>query len=123
MGHGKKVLAADFNVDGFHLATGGDDHTVRIWDLRRKAAAYTLPAHSSLIGDVRWAPGTGEALATASFDGAVKVWCARDWSCLAELTAHDGKAMSVDFGPERDDGALVSSGFDRTFKLWAPEWE
>lgn len=123
MGHGKKVLAADFNVDGFHLATGGDDHTVRIWDLRRKAAAYTLPAHSSLIGDVRWAPDTGEALATASFDGSVKVWCARDWSCLAELTAHDGKAMSVDFGPKRDDGALVSSGFDRTFKLWAPEWE
>jgi WD40 repeat protein len=32
------VLSASFSPNGYHLATGSDDNTVRIWDLRRKAA-------------------------------------------------------------------------------------
>jgi len=118
LGHGKKVLAAAFGPDGFHLATGGDDHTVRIWDLRRKVAAYVLPAHSSLISDLRWAPSSGEALATASFDGTVKLWSTRDWTLKNTLEAHDGKAMSADFGCGMDDGRVYTAGYDRTFKVW-----
>ena len=38
----------------FGLASGSDDHTVRLWDLRKKKCAYTLPAHSSLISHVRF---------------------------------------------------------------------
>ena len=98
------------------------DKMVRVWDLRRKVSAYVLPAHSSLISDVRWAPSTGEALATASFDGTVKLWAARDWSLRATLEAHDGKAMSVDFARcgAGDGDTLFTAGYDRTFKVWQP---
>mmetsp|Transcript_6613 Transcript_6613/g.20650 ORF Transcript_6613/g.20650 Transcript_6613/m.20650 type:complete len:472 (-) Transcript_6613:44-1459(-) len=117
LGHGKKVLAADFSPDGYRLATGSDDHAVRVWDLRRKVCDYVLPAHSSLVSDVRWAPRGGEALATAAFDGSIALWSTRDFSPLTTVAgAHDGKAMSIDF--LHDDLSLVSAGFDRTFKIW-----
>ena len=28
--------------------------------------------------------------------------------------------MAVDFGPQMDETSLVTSGYDRTFKLWQP---
>ena len=118
-GHSGKVLCLDWHRDGFHLASGSDDHTARAWDLRRKCEAYTLPAHSALIADVRWAPSSGEALITGAFDGSCRVWRHRDWALLNDLSAHDGKCMSCDFGPNLDDGVLVTAGYDRTFKLWA----
>jgi WD40 repeat protein len=40
--------------DRYQIATGSDDHTVRIWDLRKKNCAYTIPAHPSLVSNVRW---------------------------------------------------------------------
>ena len=54
IGHVKKITCADFSPNGWELATGSDDHTVRIWDLRKKACGYTLPAHTALISDLRY---------------------------------------------------------------------
>ena len=48
-GHVKMVLAVDFNSNGFHLATGSDDNSIRIWDLRKRATMYNIPAHSNCV--------------------------------------------------------------------------
>ena len=37
---------------GYHMASGSEDHTVRIWDLRKKQSLYTIPAHQSLVSQV-----------------------------------------------------------------------
>ena len=54
MGHVKGILSADFSANGFHLATGSSDNTVRLWDLRRKNCFYVLPAHIKLITSVKF---------------------------------------------------------------------
>jgi U4/U6 small nuclear ribonucleoprotein PRP4 len=46
---------------------------VRVWDLRKRACAYCLPAHRSLVSAVRWQPDAGHYLLTASYDATIKV--------------------------------------------------
>jgi U4/U6 small nuclear ribonucleoprotein PRP4 len=86
------------------IATGSDDHSVRVWDLRKKACAYTLPAHRSLVSAVRWQPGCGHYLLTASYDATLKAWSSRDWSLLKVLSGHEGKVMAADIAPAAGGG-------------------
>lgn len=51
-GHVKAVLALDFSPNGCQLASGSEDHTARVWDLRSRQSLYTLPAHSSTVSQV-----------------------------------------------------------------------
>lgn len=46
---------------------------MRVWDLRKKGCSYVLPAHRSLVSAVRFDPGDGHVLLTASYDSAIKV--------------------------------------------------
>lgn len=69
-----KVLGISFSPNGYHLATGGEDNTCRIWDLRKKKSFYTIPAHSNLISQVKFEPHEGYFLVTASYDMTAKVY-------------------------------------------------
>lgn len=52
----QSILALDFSPNGYHAASGSEDHSVRIWDLRKRGALYTIPAHQSLVSQVRLQP-------------------------------------------------------------------
>ncbi|TQE05822.1 hypothetical protein C1H46_008505 [Malus baccata] len=73
-GHVKKVLALSFSANGYYLATGGEDNTCRILDLRKRNSIYTIPAHSNLISQVKFEPQDGYFLVTASYDLTAKVY-------------------------------------------------
>lgn len=64
----------DFSPNGYHLATGSDDHTCRVWDLRKRQCLYIIPAHNSLISQVKYEPSDGYFLVTASFDNTSRVY-------------------------------------------------
>jgi U4/U6 small nuclear ribonucleoprotein PRP4 len=114
LGHAKRVLNAEFHPNGFQLATGGDDGTIKIWDLRRRKMAASLPAHSNLVTQLTFAK-SGEYLASSSFDGTAKLWSCRDWKMLNQLQGHEGKVTGVDL---LDNHTIVTSGFDKTLKMW-----
>lgn len=67
------MLGADFSPNGYHLATGGEDNTCRIWDLRKRKTLYIIPAHANLISQVKFEPHDGYFLVTASYDMTAKV--------------------------------------------------
>lgn len=69
-----QVFGMSFSPNGYHLATGGEDHTCRIWDLRKRKSLYVIPAHSSSISQVKFEPEEGYFLVTASFDMTAKVF-------------------------------------------------
>ena len=38
----------------FHVATGSQDNSAMIWDLRQRKRVYTVPAHTNLISMVKF---------------------------------------------------------------------
>lgn len=118
-GHLKPIYGIDFSPNGYHLATSSDDNTVKIWDLRKRSALYTIPAHTSLVSDVKFQKENGDYLVTSSYDGSAKVWTNRTWQPLKTLSGHDSRVMCIDVSV--DNQYVVTSSYDRTFKLWAPD--
>ena len=51
-GHVKGVLSTAFSPNGYLMATGSEDNTARVWDLRKRSCLYTLPAHQSSVATV-----------------------------------------------------------------------
>lgn len=56
-----------------NVELGSDDHTCRLWDLRVKDCMYSIPAHTSLISQVRWEQDTGAFILTTGYDNLAKV--------------------------------------------------
>ncbi|KAG1451913.1 hypothetical protein G6F46_001440 [Rhizopus delemar] len=133
-GHIKDIVGLDWSPNGYHLASASADNSVKIWDIRTLRNLYTISAHQSLVSDVKYSkgvPGTnnnspadpnniaGLYLTTSGYDGSVRIWSGDDFRLIRSLDGHDGKVMGVDIS--RDNKFIASTGFDRTFKLWADE--
>lgn len=118
-GHHKSVLSIDLNADGWHAATGSEDNTVKIWDLRQRRCIYTVPAHTNLVSTVHFERDNGRYLLTASYDGTCKIWTHPTWTPLRTLEGHEGKVMCANISPGEE--YIVSASYDRTFKLWSPQ--
>ncbi|CBZ52036.1 putative U4/U6 small nuclear ribonucleoprotein [Neospora caninum Liverpool] len=144
VGHVKQVVSASFHpIMGNIVATASDDHSVKIWDLRKGMSKQsqgasasnngpqpggshsnkpssniitTVLAHNKLVTEVLFEPIYGRCMYTSSFDGLVKVWSVNDFACLKTLAAHEGRVMSMDV--MKGGEILASVGFDRTWKLW-----
>ena len=91
-----QVLGICFSPNGYHLATAGEDNTCRIWDLRRKRCIYIIPAHASLISQVKYEPQEGYFLATASYDTKAMVWSAKNFKPVKTLFGHEGRVTDLD---------------------------
>ena len=70
--------------------------------------------HNKLIHSVSFSP-TGDAIATASNDGTVKLWDLQS-NCLATFTGHKKSVNSVSFNPTGN--AIATASSDKTAKLW-----
>jgi len=120
LGHAKRVICSEFSPNGFQLATAGDDGTIKIWDLRQRKLYASIPAHSGLITQLKFAHDNskqnGEYLASSSFDGTGKVWSTRDWKMISTLRGHEGKVMGIDVLD--GSGSIVTCGYDKTMKIW-----
>jgi U4/U6 small nuclear ribonucleoprotein PRP4 len=53
-GHVKHVLSLDWSPNGHNLVTGSEDHTLRIWDIRKAESIYTVPAHKNIVSQVKY---------------------------------------------------------------------
>lgn len=82
---------------------------------------YTVPAHNKLISDIKFEHEfDGRVMLTSSYDNKVKLWttgASGEWGILVRtLTGHENKITSVT--PTKDLKHIITTSFDRTFKLW-----
>eukprot|EP00743_Colponemidia_sp_Colp-15_P003223 GILK01003482.1.p1 GENE.GILK01003482.1~~GILK01003482.1.p1 ORF type:complete len:429 (+),score=37.65 GILK01003482.1:67-1353(+) len=113
----KIVTALSYNHVAGLLASGHEDRAVRIWDPRGKdtqVVKLALVSHSSWVSAVKWAPTSPYMLASASYDGTVKLWDIRSKIPLHTLESHEDKVLCLDWqGTSR----LWSGGSDSKLVL------
>ena len=44
------------------MGTGGDDHAVDIWDIRKRGRIYTIPSHTNLVSHLKFQSKTSLTL-------------------------------------------------------------
>ncbi|CAI9759070.1 unnamed protein product [Fraxinus pennsylvanica] len=55
-GHTSWVLSVDVSPDGMAIATGSSDRTVRLWDLKMRAATQIMTSHTDQVWSVAFGP-------------------------------------------------------------------
>lgn len=104
-GHQAEAWTVAFSPDGKTLASGGDDHVVRLWDIQTGLQKGML-RHPSLVSRLAFSPD-GQSLATACFDNCMRLWDlsrgATRWSLHGQIT----KPRCLTFSPDGRQLALA----------------
>jgi WD40 repeat protein len=114
-GHAGVVGAVAFSPDGKTIASGCEDHTIKLWDVASGKEIRTLDHHTGWAYSVVFSPD-GKTLASGSWDRTVKLWDVASGEELKTLAGHSGLVTSVAFSP--DGKTLASGSSDKTMKLW-----
>lgn len=99
------ITALAIHPSGQYVALGGDDHLVRIWDLRERKMACILEGHTDWVRTLSYSPN-GEFLVSSGNDHHVIVWDTetrekrREYSKLSHVVTsvvfnHDGSLVAV----------------------------
>jgi U4/U6 small nuclear ribonucleoprotein PRP4 len=139
--HMKPIYTLDWSPDSHRILSGSADGFIKCWDVRAVKETASLGAHSDGVTDVRWYKGTdgprdrlspaqaengdylpktsGTFVVSGGFDHNVKIFSADDWSLCKTLKGHSKNVTGVDV--TSDSKWIVSSGTDRTVKLWGQD--
>ncbi len=124
-GHKGSVLTAAWSPDGYRIASGSADYTVKVWDavsgwhsftytghkdyvwsvalqIRdpfNRTTAFTLSGHTSGVKSVAWSPD-GKYIASGSFDQTVRVWDALNGGKPIYTLSHSNYVKSVAWSPD-----------------------
>lgn len=109
-----KTCPPAFAADGRHAVSGGEDRTVRWWNLETGQCLRTLTGHIGLVGAVALSTDGAYALSGA-MDGTVRWWDLVEGTALRTFTGQDGVPFrSVTLS---EDGRRAFAG-DATGTLW-----
>ncbi|QLE49645.1 protein kinase [Nostoc sp. C057] len=138
-GHSSMVHAIAISPDGQLIASGSNDHTIKLWQLSTGKLVRQMgrwsSGHSSMVNSVAFSPissnfsyqgDSGKSggvtdlnrgiLASGSWDNTIKLWDVNTGKEIRTLTGHTNWVNSVAFSP--DGKFLVSGSADCTIKLW-----
>ena len=114
-GHTGRVFAAAFHPEGSKLATGSEDRTARLWDVKSGLTLCALAGHQGPVWDVAFHPD-GNTLATASYDRTIKLWDVSGQLLNSLQQASLPHCIAFDTAGQ----VLASGGEDGKIILWDP---
>jgi WD40 repeat protein len=109
-GH-RGISALALSADGRIIASGGDEGTIKLWDVRSLEQQAGLLGHEQTVTSLAWSPD-GRILASRSADFTVRLWDMATHQELERLEDYDPLELKLLFSP---DGSILAG-------YWATEW-
>jgi len=107
------VLAAPGAASATHIASGGTDNKVFIWDMERGVSVNTLAGHASWVNTLSY-DHRNNLLYTAGCDQRVGVWDMRMGRHVTFLMGHAGYVNSITF----NESSIFSGSSDKSILQW-----
>lgn len=124
--HPGVVNSVAFSPGGTRIVSGGDDNTVRVWEVVREVNASRLDqvggpliGHHGAVSSVAFNKDATQ-IVSGGLDGSTRVW---DAVTGLPIPAQQGtEVRTVAFNPRKDlkEPQMASGGTDGTVKLWNP---
>jgi WD40 repeat protein len=97
-GHKNSVTALEFSRDGQTLITGGNDLTIKFWDVKTLKFKFTLFSHDDEVTALASSPDGGTLASGAHAQ--VKLWNVAAKEELTKLEGHAGPVDHLAFSPD-----------------------
>ena len=116
-GHTDRIWFVTLSDDGRFAASGSDDKTVRVWDLKSKKEIRCFKKHTRWVQALTFSHDS-KLLASSGGDGKIFLWDIADnnSSPIAEFLGHDDSVLSLHFS--HDNKYLLSGSRDHTVRIW-----
>ncbi|KAH9258750.1 hypothetical protein BASA81_003252 [Batrachochytrium salamandrivorans] len=109
----RPISTCAFSPSASRIVTGSFDHKVRVYDVNNQyKLERTLVGHENRVCDARFATNNELVICSGSAEGQVRVW--KGSETCSVLSGHVSRVGRL--APFA--GYLVSTSFDRTFRLW-----
>lgn len=109
--------AIAIGADGQTLVSGGQDKTIKVWELQTGKLKKTLRSDSGAINDLAIAPD-GKTIVTAGGDRLVRIWDITSDRPPQILKGHSGSVLHVHIASDGKTVISVADGIDREIKVW-----
>ncbi len=111
--HDEWVYALAFSLDGKYLALGDTSGEIRIRDIQNQLEVASFQGDSDLISALKFSPDN-QILASAGYNGGVKLWRLSDWEHIGTLPTN---ATVTDLNFSKDSITLATTDYEKV-KLW-----
>ena len=114
--HAAMIYAVAWSPNRRHIASGGHDRVVDVWDATSGAISYIYRGHAAGVTSIAWSPD-GRQIASASLDKTIQVWDVASGQKVSSYNGLPGMTYALAWSPGGKHIAS-SSGTDSTIHVW-----
>lgn len=116
-GHSQCVNSIAFSPDSLWIASGSNDHKIKIWDMSKNKLERTLKGHFNFVNSVCFSPD-GKFIASCSKDKNVRIWDFKGKYEIITLRGNYSNVKSVCF---INSSLIASAGYDCIIRIFSLE--